>query len=135
MRPIILKATFFIFSVTFFVSSCETPYSYYGTWDGDDDKVIVEEEFRSVFSSAEYFKSGDLDRNSYIDEEEWKEGIITYIPNYDFVHHGNFEDWDQNADDVLNEAEFSQGTFKLWDSNGDGEIDESEYEAWHYDVD
>lgn len=125
----------FIFFLTPLLWNCERPHSHYGTWDKDEDKVIVEEEFRSVFSNAEYFQNGDLDGNKHIDEEEWKEGIITYIPNYDFVHHGNFNDWDKNDDDVLNDAEFSKGTFKLWDSNGDGQIGESEYEEWHYTVD
>jgi hypothetical protein len=47
---------------------------------------------------------------------------------------GDFNDWDANNNDEINQQEFNEGVFGNWDANNSGNIEEEEFntatDAW-----
>lgn len=132
-----LKHTILIFSLTaFFLSGCDNDpdYATYETWDTDRNEIITEDEFRTTYRDARYFKVWDVDGDGTIDVTEWETGVNTYYPVYDYNVHGNYNEWDMNQDEVLDEDEYVGATYRLWDTDGDGQIEAVEYQEWYHDI-
>ena len=67
------------------------------------------------------FSAYDLDKNSFLDLEEW--GEI-------FNESEWFESYDTNSDKMLTKEELNKGLFGDWDLNNDVEINEEEFENY-----
>lgn len=102
-------------------------------WDGDADERLDSEEFGIAYKESGYFKSWDVNQDQGINQEEWQMNLNSKMgPDYDEGEYGSFEDWDANADGVLDEKELEDGVFAYYDTNKDSYIAEEEYSVWSY---
>lgn len=100
----------------------------FDTWDVDGDGNITESEFEQAWTETDYYSTWDTNGDGNIDSEEWTIGLqrVGYSPA-DEVN-GYFNDWDDDANRLLDEQEFMDAWFENWDTNGDGQVTPAEYE-------
>lgn len=117
-----------IYILTLAFYACESPgYEAYEDWDLDDDTYIDNDEFRDGILGSDYyyglFEDANLDFAQLHD---------AYYDVWDLDNDNAIdqEEWD-NAVDVYyeNYDEVLYGSFDDWDMNNNGEIDLGEYRA------
>lgn len=117
-----------LFAVQF--SACRVSEEGYARWDADQNTMIDNNEFNTVWTETGYFGRWDANRDTYIEEREWNAGRNAYMPTYNETQFGTFSDWDLDADGRLSEEEFRDRTFEVYDVDRDGTLAEPEYTAW-----
>lgn len=130
------KIVLHFFLIVIALSACDTEpdYAAYDTWDADRDEIIEEDEFQTTYRETDYFEAWDVDGDSVVEVAEWETGVNNYYPVYDYETNGDFDDWDVNQDNELDEDEFVTGTYRLWDTDNDGKIEAVEYQEWYHDT-
>lgn len=69
----------------------------------------------------------------YYQYEDWDRDADEVIDDEEFYEGitatGYYTDWDLNADETVTNEEMLQGFYRIWDTNGDKRIDQEEWEA------
>ena len=97
---------------------------YHSTDTDYYDSGITEAEWNQGYlrmfrnRAEDNFSAYDLDKNSFLDLEEWSEI---------FIESEWFESYDVNSDTLLTKKELNKGFFGDWDLNKNGGIEEEEF--------
>lgn len=103
----------------------------FSAWDEDEDTRLGEDEFRNVYNESGYYNAWDTNQDGGVDRDEWDVALNGNMgPDYDEGEYGDFDDWDADADGVLNDRELGDGVFAYYDSNRDNYLEEQEYGVW-----
>lgn len=101
----------------------ELNFGIYNTWDTDDDGFINEEEYGLANTSWE----DDLGNNF----EAWDANKDNQLDNNEFnngiVETKLYERWDLNRDGMKDNNELNTGLYESWDDNDNGYLEFDEY--------
>lgn len=104
--------------------------------DVDKDERLSKEEFRNVYNESGYYGVWDANTDRGVGKDEWGTALNSKMgPDYKEGGYGNFEDWDADADGVLDERELGDGVFAYYDTDKDSYIVEEEYDVWSHRLD
>lgn len=104
-------------------------------YDKNADKKLSQEEFEDMLRSTNWFSEWDINDNSFINVQEWQDGIEKMYPGKDLFSKKTFREWDLNADHFINDDEFRIGMFKWWDEDGNEFISQEEFSEWRFEGD
>lgn len=105
-------------------------------WDGDTDERLSADEFRTPYEESGYFNRWDTNQDQGVDAQEWDVALNSHMgPEYDEGQYGSFNDWDADADGVLNDRELGDGVFAYYDTNRDSYLEEEEFGVWSGSLD
>lgn len=94
------------------------PVTYYDT---DEDDVVTRAEYVAASDNIGYFDDWDLNRDAYLDFNEYREGMRAY--GYEV---GEFTVWDEDDDNRLTRDELYGGSFDELDSNDNATLEAEE---------
>lgn len=108
---------------------------YFSEWDSDTDGEVNENEFYETT-----YNRTDKDQDGYLSENEWDEGNENMYGDY--LSSNNFDDYDANNDNEIDNREFKSGFenennsfFEIYDENSDNGLDSQEltdsaFDSW-----
>jgi len=103
-------------------------YDYhYGLWDEDEDGIVSRDEWN--IRAAEDTRNDGTDM--YGNWEDWDTDDNQQLDEEEFRERSDrinpLRNWDGDRNDLVDENEFRQGLFDAWDTNQDGYLEEDEY--------
>jgi hypothetical protein len=103
----------------------------WATWDTDSDEQLNSDEFRNVYNESGYYDQWDTNQDRAVDEGEWEVAMNSFMgPDYEEGEYGSFNEWDADADGVLNDQELGDGVFAYYDTDRNNYLVEQEYGVW-----
>lgn len=90
-------------------------------WDNNEDGLLSDQEFGTVYSNSEIFSDADTDQDGMWSQEE--------ILQTGYMSEEEFIEADADGDGMLTEDQTMDAIFTYWDTDESGSLDEDELSA------